>query len=83
MSTTRPMAAVDAQMFWMSATVPNDQFLLYSFDGSPRHLESAIDELRCRAGACEELRLRVIDDSAWRYPKWTCGEIDPVQFTVR
>lgn len=29
------MAAVDAQFYWMSAKVPNDQFLLYAFDGEP------------------------------------------------
>ena len=31
----RVMAAADAQLFWMSAKVPNDQFLLFGFDGSP------------------------------------------------
>ncbi len=49
MSATRAMTAVDAQMFWMSATIPNDQFVLYAFDGSPGDLDSAVDELRRRA----------------------------------
>ncbi len=27
--------AVDAQFYWMSAKLPNDQFLLYAFDVEP------------------------------------------------
>lgn len=62
------MAAADAQLFWMSAKVPNDQFLLFGFDGSPDDMGAAVAELRRRAGSCDELRLRVIDDAAWRFP---------------
>jgi hypothetical protein len=29
------MAAVDAQFYWMSAKIPNDEFLLYAFGGEP------------------------------------------------
>ena len=34
--TVRRLAAVDAQTYWMSAKIPNDQFLLYGFEGGPR-----------------------------------------------
>ena len=71
----RAMAAVDAQLFWLSAKVPNDQFLLYAFDGSPDDLDAAVGEVRGRAGGCSELGLRAVDDSRWRYPRWEPGTI--------
>jgi hypothetical protein len=43
------MAAADAQLYWMSAKVPNDQFLLFGFDGSPDRVDDAVAELRRRA----------------------------------
>jgi len=76
------MAALDAQMFLLSAKVPNDQFLLYAFDGVPRDIAEAVDELRRRAQNCGELRLRVVDGHPWRYPRWEPGEITPGQFVV-
>ena len=76
------MAALDAQMFLLSAKVPNDQFLLYAFDGVPRDIAEAVDELRRRAQNCGELRLRVVDGHPWRYPRWEPGEITPGQFAV-
>lgn len=72
------MAAADAQLFWLSAKVRNDQFLLYIFDGTP--CARAVDEVRSRAQACEELCLRVRDDNWWSYPTWVRGEIDDRQF---
>jgi hypothetical protein len=75
------MTAVDAQMFWLSAKIPNDQMVLYVFDGSPD--ASAVDELRARAEACDELRLRVVEAGAWRYPRWRRGEIGADQFVIR
>ena len=69
---SRRMAAVDAQTYWMSAKIPNDQFLLFAFDGVPSSIERAVDGLRLRALAlvCDELRLRIDDRSALRYPLW-------------
>ncbi len=49
------MTAVDAQFYWMLAKVPDDQFLLYAFDGEPKPLSRAIDEVRGRAHACLDL----------------------------
>ena len=78
----RTMAALDAQMLMLSAKVPNDQFLLYAFDGTPRDLASAVRELLRNAAACSELRLRVVDEHRWRYPRWERGEITPDQFRI-
>ncbi len=58
------MATIDAQFYWMSAKVPNDEFLLYAFDGEPTELEGAIERVCARARACPELTVRVEDGSA-------------------
>ena len=42
----RRLSAVDAQMHWMSAKIPNDQFLLYGFAGVPSDLEQALAAVR-------------------------------------
>lgn len=76
------MAAADAQLYWMSAKVPNDQFLLFGFDGSPDRVDDAVAELRRRAESCGELRLRVVDDAAWRFPRWRSGAVGPDQFLL-
>ncbi len=62
--TVRRLAAVDAQTYWMSAKIPNDQFLLYGFAGVPANLDQAIGVIRGRADECAELRLRVRDGNA-------------------
>ncbi|MFZ3344196.1 DUF1298 domain-containing protein, partial [Mycobacterium sp.] len=64
------MAAVDAQFYWMSAKVPNDEFIVYAFDGEPSDFEHAISEIRNRAEACPALTMRVEDGSRLTYPQW-------------
>ncbi len=80
--TVRRLAAVDAQMYWMSARIPNDQFLLYGFDGVPANLDQAIDVIRARANECGDLRLRVSDGSGLTYPAWVNGGVAPSQIAV-
>ncbi|MGI9125273.1 MAG: DUF1298 domain-containing protein, partial [Mycobacterium sp.] len=75
------MAASDAQMLWLSSKIPNDQFLLYAFDGVP-DIEAGLADVRAAAQRLPELRLRVVDDGRWRYPHWESGEISPEQFVV-
>lgn len=75
------MAAADAQLLWLSAMVPNDQFLLYAFDGAP-DISAGLAAARRSAEACDELRMRVADDGARRYPRWVRGEPAPEQFVV-
>ena len=78
----RRLAAVDAQTYWMSAKIPNDQFLLYGFAGMPANLDQAIDVIRGRANEYAELRLRVRDGSVLTYPSWVRGEVDAAQIAV-
>ncbi|BBX15265.1 DUF1298 domain-containing protein [Mycolicibacterium duvalii] len=78
----RRLAAVDAQMYWMSSVIPNDQFLLYAFDGGPADLGGALDVIRHRARSCAELRLRIDDTASWAYPAWTPRDIGADQFVV-
>lgn len=76
------MAAADAQMLWLSATVPNDQFLLYGFGGTPDDPGEALTRLRSNAATCPDLGLRGVDDDRWRYPRWEPAEITEEQFVV-
>lgn len=78
----RSMAAVDAQMFWMSAHVPNDQVLLYAFEGSSSVVGDAVHQRWRRAQSCPDLGLRVVDDSVWRYPCWEAVNIGADQFVT-
>lgn len=77
------MAPTDAQMYWMSEKIPNDQFLLYAFDGVPQRLDAAIDIVLGRAESIADLRLRVADvDCALDYPYWVRCGVDRGQVTV-
>ena len=76
------MAAADAQMLLLSAKVPNDQFLLFAFDGVPDDVDATTEELRRRSRVCGALHLRVADGHPWQYPRWEPGEIWPEQFRV-
>jgi hypothetical protein len=71
------MTAVDAQFYWMSAKVPNDEFLLYAFDGEPADFNHAIAEVRDRAQACQALTVRVDDGSPLTYPSWVPTDLEP------
>jgi hypothetical protein len=75
------MTAVDAQFYWMSAKVPNDQFLLYAFDGEPTDFERAVEDVRSRAQACQALMLRVDDGSPLTYPSWVPTTLEPERVT--
>src|SRR5437773_2552458 len=78
----RRLSTVDAQTHWMSAKIPNDALLLYGFAGELPDLESALDVIRRRAWECPELRLRIEDRNALRYPAWVTGPVGPDQFVV-
>jgi len=81
MSGGATMAVPDAEFFLLSGAVPNDQFLLYVFDGVP-HIPDAVEGLRRNAMLRADLRLRVVDDHAWRYPRWVPGAVAGEQFVV-
>ncbi|MDY6871042.1 MAG: WS/DGAT domain-containing protein [Actinomycetota bacterium] len=77
--TARRLAAVDAQNLWMSAKMPNDQFLVYGFAGLSRDLPGAVAAVLDRARSCGELRLRVRDRGRLMYPQWIEGGVDDAQ----
>ncbi len=56
----------DAQTYWMSSKIPNDQFLLYCFDTSAA-ANSPIEQLVSSARSIPDLRLRFID--TFGYPR--------------
>lgn len=71
----RPMTAIDAQFYWMSAKIPSDQFLLYAFAGVPADLDDAIAAVLDRARMIPDLTIRVAEAGALRYPRWVpCTE---------
>jgi hypothetical protein len=78
----RRLAAIDAQNYWMSAAIPNDQFILYGFSGVPTELEAALREVRQHAELCPELSLRIRDDHRLRYPVWVPRDVSDDQFVV-
>ncbi|SPM35409.1 DUF1298 domain-containing protein [Mycobacterium rhizamassiliense] len=73
------MAAVDAEFYWMSAKVPNDDFQLWAFDGQPADLGAGIDEVLGRARACPDLTMRVHDGSPLTYPQWVPAPVSREQ----
>ena len=73
------MAAVDAQFYWMSAKIPNDEFLLYAFDGEPSNCERAVEQVCRRARACPDLTMRIQDRSSLTYPQWVPTAVGPEQ----
>jgi hypothetical protein len=77
------MAPADAQLYWMSAKIANDQFLLYAFAGEPRDIAHAVTEAMTRARACPSLLLRV-DERGWRlrYPAWAARDVDAEQIVI-
>ncbi|MBV9516381.1 MAG: DUF1298 domain-containing protein [Mycobacteriaceae bacterium] len=78
----RALTAADAQVYWMSAKIPNDQFLLYVFDGEPDDLQGAVAEVVRRARRCPDLGLRVEDSSLLTYPRWAAREVGTDQIAV-
>lgn len=81
-SAAQRLAPADAQMFWMSAKIPNDTFLVYGFDGVPADLEGALHDLVAHARVSPDLSQRIEDSSRWHYPSWVPCPADRSRFTV-
>lgn len=79
----RRMAAIDAQNWWMSAKLPNDQFLLYGFDGVPDDPGAAVSEILQRARRCADLAMCIRDDCRPTYPAWVPRAVQSDQFVRR
>lgn len=74
-SAVRPLAPVDAQMAWMGRRMPNDQFLLYGFDGAPTDLTATIETVLQRARGSADLAVRLVDRGPLRYPAWAPAHV--------
>jgi Wax ester synthase-like Acyl-CoA acyltransferase domain len=69
------LVAADAQFYWMSAKMPNDQFLLYAFDGEPGDVEEAVALVIQRVRRCRDLVVRVDDGCPVTYPAWVHRDV--------
>jgi hypothetical protein len=76
------LTAADAQVYWMSAKIPNDQFLLYAFIGQPVDMDMAVAEILARARSGPDLQVRVEDGSPLTYPVWVRRDADGSQVVV-
>ncbi len=80
--TSHRLAAVDAQFYWMSTKTPNDQFLVYGFDGAPTDLAEAMALARRRANSCSALRQCIDDSRRLAFPAWVNREPAAGQFVI-
>ncbi|MGJ0120507.1 wax ester/triacylglycerol synthase domain-containing protein [Williamsia sp. MIQD14] len=71
--TAGAMTATDAQAYWMSGTIPSDQFLLYCFDHGPdaASLDEIGRDLMRRAAMVADLSIRVAEvPLSLDFPYW-------------
>ncbi|WP_082082340.1 hypothetical protein [Mycobacterium lepromatosis] len=71
------MTVVDAQFYWMSTKVSNDQFRVYAFDVQPIRFNCFIDKASRCARSCPDLAMRVDDGPALTYPQWGSAVVKP------
>ena len=77
------MTATDAQTHWMSAKIPNDQFLLFAFDGVGESIERIAADLEERASAVADLRLRVQEvPGTLDHPYWVSAPVTADQIRI-
>lgn len=83
------MAPADAQSYWLSAKIPNDQFLLYCFDspnsvdGQDDRIDEIASDLRRAARRVPDLRLRVREvPGHLDRPYWVSAAVAPDQVRV-
>ncbi|MFD4291875.1 WS/DGAT domain-containing protein [Rhodococcus sp. NPDC058505] len=76
------MSAQDAQSYWISRRIPTDQFLLYCFAATPHPLAVIGEQLRVRACAVADLRIRVREvPGGMDLPHWV--PMDPAAAPIR
>ncbi|MBF9316881.1 WS/DGAT domain-containing protein [Mycobacteroides chelonae] len=82
-SSVEQMAPRDAQMYWMSTRIPNDQFLLFCFDSQTQDVAALRDTLAARASRIADLRVRAVDVAGHLdYPYWAPRDESQVPLTV-
>ncbi|WP_082080287.1 hypothetical protein [Williamsia herbipolensis] len=77
------MTATDAQAYWMSATIPSDQFLLYCFDrgvGPGDSIDEIGSALLGRAAGIDDLMLRIVEvPHGLDFPYWVHAPVSTRQ----
>lgn len=82
-SSVEQMAPRDAQMYWMSSKIPNDQFLLFCFDSPTQDIASVCAVVAERATRIADLRVRAVDVAGHLdYPYWGPRDESQVPITV-
>ncbi|WP_202421930.1 WS/DGAT domain-containing protein [Gordonia sp. SID5947] len=77
------MEPADSRMYWLSAAIPNDQFLLYCFVDQQVPMADLAEGLRRRAGRVADLCLRVCDvPLSLDQPLWVHRPVTPDQVVV-
>ncbi|EME62243.1 hypothetical protein G352_16854 [Rhodococcus ruber BKS 20-38] len=73
----------DALRDWLDDRVRSDQFLLFCFEGEAGDPDALVTELRQRASAVPELRLRAVPvPGGLDYPYWAAGLVGADRFVV-
>ncbi|MGH3723884.1 MAG: WS/DGAT domain-containing protein [Mycobacterium sp.] len=81
--TVEQMAPRDAQMYWMSAQIPNDQFLLFCFDSPTADVATVRRTVSERAARIADLRVRAVEvPGHLDYPYWGPRDESDVPVTV-
>lgn len=81
--TIEQMAPRDAQMYWMSTKIPNDQYLLFCFDSPTPDLDAVRSVVAARAARIADLRVRAVDVAGHLdYPYWGPRDESQVPLTV-
>lgn len=81
--TIEQMAPRDAQMYWMSTKIPNDQFLLFCFDSPTADLDTVRSVIAARAARIADLRVRAVDVAGHLdYPYWVPRDESQLPLTV-
>lgn len=82
-SSVEQMAPRDAQMYWMSTRIPNDQFLLFCFDSPTADVAAVRETIAERATRIADLRVRAADVAGHLdYPYWAPRDESQVPLTV-
>ncbi|MGC4960285.1 WS/DGAT domain-containing protein [Gordonia sp. DT101] len=77
------MEPADSRTYWLSAAIPNDQFLLYCFADQQVSMADLAERLRRRAGGVADLGLRVCDvPLSLDHPLWVHRPVTADQVVV-
>ena len=77
------LAFADAMSYWISAAIPNDQFLVYCFAETGLSMTALADQLYARASRIPDLNLCIMDlPGTVDRPYWIAATADRTQIRV-